>query len=122
MQFFFFLVRLIELGKLDLKTSQRDKRDALNSGVRKLKNKSGIIEMRAMVCSECGEEYCDGRACNDFNYDLYSRIVPKPVQPFKSKASTHVTHKKINNKKKSKSLNQNVTKGKAANKRYNSIK
>lgn len=111
------LGRLIELGKLDLKTSQRDKREALASGVRKIKNKSGIIETRAALCAECGEEYCDGRACLDFNYDLYVRVVPKPIQPFKGKASSHVPHKKLNARKKSKSFSENISKGKHPGKR-----
>lgn len=109
--------RLIELGKLDLKTSQRDKREAVNSGVRKIKNKSGIIEMRAALCAECGEEYCDGRACLDFNYDLYVRVIPKPIQPFKGKTSSHVTHKKLSTRKKSKSFNEHISKGKHPGKR-----
>lgn len=72
--------RLIELGKLQIKTEQRDKRDdVLNPAVRKVKNKSGVVEMRPITCVECGEEYCNGRTCCDFNYDLYTRIVPKDL-------------------------------------------
>lgn len=33
--------------------------------------------MRPITCAECSEEYCNGRTCIDFNYDLYTRIVPK---------------------------------------------
>lgn len=51
----------------------------LNPAVRKVKNKSGVVEMRPITCAECGEEYCNGRTCCDFNYDLYTRIVPKDM-------------------------------------------
>lgn len=72
--------RLIELGKLQIRTEQRDKReDVLNPAVRKVKNKSGVVEMRPITCAECSEEYCNGRTCCDFNYDLYTRIVPKDL-------------------------------------------
>lgn len=71
--------RLVELGKLQLKTDSKDKREyALNSAVRKVKNKSGVVESRVFTCPECSEEFCDGRSCCDFNYDLYTRVVPKP--------------------------------------------
>lgn len=61
-----------------MKTVQRDRRDdVLNPAVRKVKNKLGVVELRPITCAECGEEYCNGRTCSDFNYDLYTRIVPK---------------------------------------------
>lgn len=57
-----FFFRLIELGKLQLKTELKDKREyALNSGIRKVKNKSGIIETRVFTCPECSEEFCNGK-------------------------------------------------------------
>lgn len=70
----------MELGKLQLKTEQRDKRELQLSGsqVRKCKNKSGIIETRPLTCAECSEEFCTGRSCCDFSYDLYTRVVPRP--------------------------------------------
>lgn len=71
-------LRLVELGKLQIKTEQRDKREnQLSSSVRKVKNKSGIIESRIFTCNECAEEFCNGKVCLDFNYDLYTRIAPK---------------------------------------------
>lgn len=74
----FFVHRLIELGKLQIRTEQRDKREALsNPVIKKVKNKSGVVEMRPMTCAECSEEYCNGRTCIEFNYDLYTRIIPK---------------------------------------------
>lgn len=70
---------MVELGKLQIKTEQRDKREnQLSSSVRKVKNKSGIIESRIFTCNECLEEFCNGKVCLDFNYDLYTRVVPKP--------------------------------------------
>lgn len=66
------------MGKLQIRTEQRDKREYItNPAVKKVKNKSGVIEMRPITCPECSEEYCNGRTCADFNYDLYTRVVPK---------------------------------------------
>lgn len=49
------------MGKLQLKTELKDKRDYLvNSAVRKVKNKSGVIETRVFTCPECSEEFCNG--------------------------------------------------------------
>lgn len=68
------------MGKLQIKTELRDKREyMLNSGIRKVKNRSGVMETRVFTCPECSEEYCMSRNCLDFNYDLYSRVVPKVV-------------------------------------------
>ncbi|XP_001845906.2 uncharacterized protein LOC6035781 [Culex quinquefasciatus] len=73
-----YFSKLVELGKLQIKTEQRDKREnQLSSSVRKVKNKSGIIESRIFTCNECAEEFCNGKVCLDFNYDLYTRIAPK---------------------------------------------
>lgn len=80
----------MELGKLQLRTELRDKREyAQNASVRKCKNKSGVIETRPFTCPECSEEFCTGRSCCDFSYELYTRVVPKappkakpvPMQP-----------------------------------------
>lgn len=66
------------MGKLQIRTEQRDKRESmLNPVVKKVKNKSGIVEIRPITCMECSEEYCNGRTCIEFNYDLYTRIIPK---------------------------------------------
>lgn len=63
---------------MQIKTNLRDKREEmLNPAVRKVKNKSGVIETRVYTCADCSEEYCNGRTCMDFNYDLYTRVVPK---------------------------------------------
>lgn len=60
-----------------MKTDNKDKREyALNSAIRKVKNKSGVLESRPFTCPECSEEFCDGRSCCDFSYDLYTRVVP----------------------------------------------
>uniref|UniRef100_A0A6E8VWH4 Uncharacterized protein n=2 Tax=gambiae species complex TaxID=44542 RepID=A0A6E8VWH4_ANOCL len=73
-----YFSKLVELGKLQIKTIQRDKREnLLATSVRKVKNRSGIIESRVFTCNECMEEFCNGKTCADFNYDLYTRIVPK---------------------------------------------
>lgn len=57
-----FFSRMVEMGKLQLKTEQRDRREfMLNNCVKKLKNKSGIVETRLHTCTECGEEMCYGK-------------------------------------------------------------
>uniref|UniRef100_A0A182IWS5 Uncharacterized protein n=1 Tax=Anopheles atroparvus TaxID=41427 RepID=A0A182IWS5_ANOAO len=73
-----YFSKLVELGKLQIKTIQRDKREnLLATSLRKVKNRSGIIESRVFTCNECMEEFCNGKTCADFNYDLYTRVVPK---------------------------------------------
>lgn len=86
----------LQLGKLQIKTEQRDKREnlfsnslfgtthlsqnqasLLSTAVRKVKNRSGLIEKRPVTCLECSEEFCFN-GCGDFNYDLFVRV---PVYP-----------------------------------------
>ncbi|KAJ8713359.1 hypothetical protein PYW07_013729 [Mythimna separata] len=70
-----FFNRLVELGKSELKTKAKDKRDyAKNSMFRKTKNRSGVTETRIISCAECGEEYCNGKQCAITNYDMFARI------------------------------------------------
>ncbi|RVE54104.1 hypothetical protein evm_001227 [Chilo suppressalis] len=67
--------RLIELGKAELKTKAREKRElAKNNMIRKTKNRSGVTETRIVSCSECGEEYCNGKWCVITNYDMFARL------------------------------------------------
>lgn len=87
----------LKLGKLQIKTEQRDKRENLFSSslfgttnltqnqasllatsVRKVKNRSGLIEKRPVTCLECSEEFCFNRGCGDCSYDLFVRV---PVNP-----------------------------------------
>ncbi|XP_058452688.1 uncharacterized protein LOC131431157 [Malaya genurostris] len=90
-----YFSKLVELGKLQIKTEQRDKREnQLSSSVRKVKNRSGIIESRVFTCHECLEEFCNGKVCLDFNYDLYTRVVPKmPIQ--KTNSQQQLTNSKV---------------------------
>ncbi|XP_004526239.1 uncharacterized protein LOC101451445 [Ceratitis capitata] len=77
-----YFSRMTEMAKLQLKTEQRDRRDfLLNNCVKKNKNKSGIVETKLAVCTECGQEMCCGKACMDFNYDLFVRVEPKVSKP-----------------------------------------
>lgn len=87
---------------MQIKTEQKDKRENLFSSslfgstnltqnqasllatsVRKVKNRSGLIEKRPVTCLECSEEFCFNRGCGDCSYDLFVRVpvnaVPKPV-------------------------------------------
>ncbi|ALC44130.1 CG6216 [Drosophila busckii] len=95
-----YFSRMVEMGKLEIKTEARDRREfALNNCVKKIKNKSGIVETRVITCDSCGEEMCWGKFCGDFNYDLYVRVEAKVVKP---KPLPNVTNKaKLNGRKKS---------------------
>lgn len=56
-----YFSRMVEMGKLELKTEARDRREfALNNCIKKIKNKSGIVETRLITCESCGEEMCWG--------------------------------------------------------------
>ncbi|KAH8258626.1 hypothetical protein KR038_002229 [Drosophila bunnanda] len=114
-----YFSRMVEMGKLELKTEARDRREfALNNCVKKIKNKSGIVETRLMTCEACGEEMCcgttiwsfstlilyiyysfSGKTCGDFNYDLYIRVEPRVVKPKPAALSSNKA--KLNGRKKS---------------------
>lgn len=112
-------IRLIELGKLQIRTEQRDKREyMLNPAVKKVKNKSGVIEMRPTTCAECSEEYCNGRTCIDFNYDLYTRIIPK--DPTKMIAAKVFMDSETSGSKKAKKKSKSFDFGKGKKKRNRS--
>lgn len=60
-----FICRLVELGKLEIKTRAYEKRQmAIDPQIRKTKNKAGIVEMRVVSCAECGEDFCNGTVFN----------------------------------------------------------
>jgi len=64
-----YFSRMVEMGKLELKTEARDRREfALNNCVKKIKNKSGIVETRLMTCESCGEEMCCGNVQSRARY------------------------------------------------------
>ncbi|KAH8309897.1 hypothetical protein KR067_012962 [Drosophila pandora] len=112
-----YFSRMVEMGKLELKTEvylrnftnmksisskiqARDRREfALNNCVKKIKNKSGIVETRLMTCESCGEEMCCGKTCGDFNYDLYIRVEARVVKPKPAVISSNKA--KLNGRKKS---------------------
>lgn len=58
--------RIIEMGKLQIKTEMNDKKvNAPTVTTRKFKNKAGVIETRFVTCGECMEEFCLGNyPCN----------------------------------------------------------
>lgn len=83
--------RLIEMGKLQIKTENIDKKvNAPSSTMRKFKNKAGVIETRILTCAECGEEFCLGNTCNEFNYDLFARV---PIKVAPKKTTEHGSNK-----------------------------
>lgn len=83
--------RLIEMGKLQIKTEALDKKvNAPVNTMRKFKNKAGVIETRITTCAECSEEFCLGTTCGEFNYDLFARI---PIKIEKKKTAEHGSNK-----------------------------
>ncbi|KAH8411126.1 hypothetical protein KR222_003842 [Zaprionus bogoriensis] len=95
-----YFSRMVEMGKLELKTEARDRREfALNNCIKKIKNKSGIVETRVITCESCGEEMCWGKSCGDFNYDLYIRVEAKVLKPKPLPNSSNKP--KLNGRKKS---------------------
>ncbi|KAH8391121.1 hypothetical protein KR215_007348 [Drosophila sulfurigaster] len=95
-----YFSRMVEMGKLELKTEAKDRREfALNNCIKKIKNKSGIVETRLVTCESCGEEMCWGKSCGDFNYDLYIRVEAKVLKPKPLALSSNKT--KLNGRKKS---------------------
>uniref|UniRef100_A0A336LXV4 CSON007785 protein n=1 Tax=Culicoides sonorensis TaxID=179676 RepID=A0A336LXV4_CULSO len=76
-----YFSKLVELGKLQIKTEAREKRELIqNPFSKKVKNRSGIVETRIITCNDCLEEFCNSNYCSDFNYDLYLRVpVKQPV-------------------------------------------
>jgi hypothetical protein len=83
--------RLIEMGKLQIKTEAADKKlNAPSNVMKKFKNKAGVIETRLLTCAECGEEYCLGNVCGEFNYELFARV---PVKVAPKKTAEHGSNK-----------------------------
>lgn len=83
--------RLIEMGKLQIKTEALDKKvNAPVNTTRKFKNKAGVVETRITTCAECSEEFCMGQSCAEFNYDLFARI---PIKVEKKKPPEHGSNK-----------------------------
>lgn len=58
--------------------------------------------MRPITCAECSEEYCNGRTCIDFNYDLYTRIIPKETAKIIATKTTENDSGSVKKAKKSK--------------------
>jgi hypothetical protein len=90
--------RLIEMGKLQIKTEIVDKKvNAPVNTMRKFKNKAGVIETRVTTCGECSEEFCFGNTCGEFNYELFARIPikveKKKVEHGSNKSTTSIIAK-----------------------------
>ncbi|CAH1975160.1 unnamed protein product [Acanthoscelides obtectus] len=99
-----YFSRLVELGKLQLKSRAHEKRQAqFGSQIRKSKNKAGILETRAISCMECGEEFCNGKSCTIFSYDSFARIPELPQVTQKAAAPSTSSKGKIKIKRKSRS-------------------
>ncbi|CAK9822964.1 hypothetical protein ANTRET_LOCUS1393 [Anthophora retusa] len=94
--------RLVEMGKLEVKTIAKERRSTI-SPIRRSKNRAGIIESSVKICIECGEEYCFGEFCGDVLYDLYVRVDVTIEQPkVKVSADTEAIIANLDRKKKRK--------------------
>ncbi|CAG9856955.1 unnamed protein product [Phyllotreta striolata] len=94
--------RMIDLGKLQNKSRTQEKRS--DPMIRKTKNKSGIVEMRVVSCSSCGEDFCTGKTCCKCGYDSFARIPESLASTEKPTASSSVVAiKRKNNHKRSRS-------------------
>lgn len=113
-----FACRLVELGKLQNKTVASDKRTfALDTQIRRIKNKAGILELRAVSCTECGEEFCNGvyyttnlissliafvlfigKMCGLLTYDCFTRVPEAAIKTLEKTQSVGF-EKKVRKKK-----------------------
>ncbi|XP_018332194.1 uncharacterized protein LOC108741776 isoform X2 [Agrilus planipennis] len=58
--------RLVELRKLAIKTSAKDRRSyGIDRQIKKTKNKAGVVETKIIACKECGDEFCTGTYSNN---------------------------------------------------------
>ncbi|KAB0796856.1 hypothetical protein PPYR_10917 [Photinus pyralis] len=126
-----FFSRLVELGKMELKTAASDRRAfATDPQIRKTKNKAGVVEMRVVSCKECGEDFCNGKACTKFSYEYFTRIAESPVaSPTKQvnidfmkdkKKPKKTKHKSRSKRKKSKRKGRGKSKSKSKSPKKNS--
>ncbi|KOC61064.1 hypothetical protein WH47_04330 [Habropoda laboriosa] len=94
--------RLVEMGKLEVKTITKERRSTI-SPIRRSKNRAGIIESSVKICADCEEEYCFGESCGDVLYDLYVRVAVAIQQPkVKVSADTEAIIANLDRKKKRK--------------------
>ncbi|XP_066156897.1 uncharacterized protein [Euwallacea fornicatus] len=101
-----YFSRLVELGKLRNKSRASEKRQSqMDPQVRRIKNKSGVVEMRVVSCAECGEDFCNGKVCGLFGYDAFARLPELPIinQKVLSPSTAEKTKKKVKRKSRSKS-------------------
>ncbi|XP_046397478.1 uncharacterized protein LOC124164271 [Ischnura elegans] len=78
--------KFVTMGKLHLQSVQHDKRQVYSARlgnsrmagggvIKRSKNRAGILETRALACTECGEEFCSGVECKIYSYDAYVRTL-----------------------------------------------
>ncbi|XP_058810768.1 uncharacterized protein LOC131675700 isoform X2 [Phymastichus coffea] len=78
--------RLVEMGKLQLKTRARERRSFV-SPIRRAKNRAGIIQSSVRICGDCGEEFCGGESCGDVLYDAFIRVTVSPHPAAKARST-----------------------------------
>ncbi|XP_011635812.1 uncharacterized protein LOC105426334 isoform X2 [Pogonomyrmex barbatus] len=105
--------RLVEMGKLEVKTIMKERRSP-TSPIRRSKNRAGIIESSVKICRECGEEYCFGEFCGDVLYDSFTRVTIATQQSkIKISADTEAIIARMDRKKKKKKKGKKRVKSKS---------
>ncbi|XP_060535135.1 uncharacterized protein LOC132707339 [Cylas formicarius] len=120
-----YFSRLVELGKSQRRTRAQEKRQLqMDPQVRRIKNKSGVLEMRVVSCAECGEDFCNGKVCCKFGYDSFARTPETPTTAQKAKSPTGAdkVKRKIKRKSRSKSGKKGGARSKSPRKRSPSKK
>ncbi|KAK9502759.1 hypothetical protein O3M35_011469 [Rhynocoris fuscipes] len=96
-----YFSRLVELGKLQIATQEKEKKNPDSSFMRKMKNRAGVVETRYISCPECGDDFCQTETCTLLQYENFRR---EPVQETLGKKDEEKRGRKLNRKKKRKPI------------------
>ncbi|KAJ8924857.1 hypothetical protein NQ315_001012 [Exocentrus adspersus] len=108
-----FFSRLVELGKLQNKSRAQEKKQyQQDPQIKKIKNKAGVVEMRVVSCTECGEDFCNGKSCSQMGYDSFARLpeIPQVSQKVLSPESGNKTKRKTKRRSRSKTKSKSKKK------------
>ncbi|BET02953.1 Hypothetical protein NTJ_15771 [Nesidiocoris tenuis] len=102
-----YFSRLVELGKLEISTQEKEKKYPDSSFMKKMKNRAGIQESRYISCTECGEDFCQKEFCMMFQYENFRRepmvetIGKKETEPKRGRSMSK-SKKRVKTRSKSK--------------------
>ncbi|XP_073968593.1 uncharacterized protein [Rhodnius prolixus] len=94
-----YFSRLVELGKLEIATLEKEKKNPDSSFMRKMKNRAGVVETRYLSCTECGDDFCMAETCTMMQYENFRR---EPIQESLGKKDEEKRGRKLTRKKKGK--------------------